>query len=108
MAALGIASAQPRSAGLDLLAQQLANLATRDAAVEQVVAAPATLIPVLLSWTTNPPDGVRASDLNVGLAVAFDSYEDGGSRPIPDPSHQHQTVSIYLRSLDQGRFERHA
>jgi hypothetical protein len=82
MAALGIASAQPRSGGLDQLARQLSNLATRDAAVEQVVASPATLIPVLLSWTTNPPDGVSANDLNVGLAVAFDRMKTEAAIPF--------------------------
>jgi hypothetical protein len=67
---------------LDLLARQLADLATRDAAVEEVVASPAALIPVLLSWTTNPPEGVRASDLNVGLAVAFDRMKTEAAVPF--------------------------
>ena len=80
--ALGAAFAQPTSSQLDLLAGRLADLATRDAAVEEVVGAPATFTPVLLAWTTNPPDGVRASDLDVGLAEAFDRMKTEAAVPF--------------------------
>ena len=61
-----------QSSGQPDLARRLADPATRDAAVDEAVASPETTTPVLLAWTTNPPAGVRAADLDVGLVEAFD------------------------------------
>ena len=80
--AFGLASAQPSSGGPDRLARRLADFGTRDMAIEEVVASPSTLIPVLLSWATNPPSGVRASDLDVGLAEAFDRIPTEAAIPF--------------------------
>ena len=82
VAALGVAWAQPDSRGLDLLARRLANPATRREAVEEVVASSATLTPVLLAWTTNPPGGVQVSDLDLGLVDAFDRMKTEAAVPF--------------------------
>ncbi len=59
-----IASAQPGPGGVDALARRLSDAATRDAAVAEVAASGAATTAVLLGWTTKPPDGLRARDLN--------------------------------------------
>jgi len=82
--AFGVASAQRSPEKPDLLARRLAdaNLETRSAAIEEVIASPGNWTTVLLDWTTNPPAGVRASDLNVGLAEAFGRIKTEAAVPF--------------------------
>src|SRR5271157_3533938 len=53
------------------LARRLALDWTRQAAVDEVAASADAMTPVLLSWTVNPPNGIMARFLDVGLADAF-------------------------------------
>jgi len=80
--ALGAPFAQPGSNYLDLLARRLADLTSRDAAVDEVVASPTAMTPILLAWAETPPTGVRAADLNIGLAEAFDRMGTAAAVPF--------------------------
>jgi hypothetical protein len=82
LSVLSVAAAQPDARGLDLLARRLANPDTRREAVEEVVASSATLTPVLLAWTTNPPHGVEVHELDVGLVEAFDWMKTEAAVPF--------------------------
>ena len=77
-----VASAQQNPSQLDQLARRLADLATRDAAVDEVVASSAAMTPVLLAWATKPPADVPATDLNIGLAEAFDRMATEAAIPF--------------------------
>jgi hypothetical protein len=53
------------------LPNRLANEATRRAAVDLIVASGMDKLPLLLSWTRNPPADINENELYVGLADAF-------------------------------------
>ncbi|MBI4902739.1 MAG: hypothetical protein HY820_03840 [Acidobacteria bacterium] len=53
------------------LAKRLADPLAQTAAVKEVVAAPADRLPMLLRWTTQPPDMYPLEPLFVGLADVF-------------------------------------
>ena len=53
------------------LARELSEAKTRRLAIDQIVASPATSLPLLLSWVNDPPPGVPARGLVIGLADAF-------------------------------------
>jgi HEAT repeat protein len=64
------------------LARRLADDWTREAAVEEVVASADAMIPLLLSWTAKPPDGIMARFLDVGLADAFGRMKTEAAIPF--------------------------
>ncbi len=53
------------------LARQLATESTRRSAVARIVASRRDKVPLLLSWTRNPPANVDEHELSIGLADAF-------------------------------------
>lgn len=54
-----------------MLAVRFGKESTRPGAVAEVVAAGSEKVPLLLSWTRNPPGGVDRQQLYIGMADAF-------------------------------------
>jgi hypothetical protein len=63
--------AAPQAARDAELAQLISNDTTRQNGVDRIVVGGGREIPLLLSWTLNPPDHVDMHGLNVGLADVF-------------------------------------
>jgi hypothetical protein len=77
----GIAVAQLGD-GDQQLARLLADDTTREKAVEMVVAGGAAKVPLLLSWTRNPPPDISEYGLYIGLAETFGRLKAKESIPF--------------------------
>jgi len=64
------------------LARRLAHDWTRQAAVDEAAASGDAMTPLLLSWAENPPDGIMARFLDVGLADAFGRMKTEAAVPF--------------------------
>jgi hypothetical protein len=69
--ALGVAPLTPAAdTGADI-ARLLSRESTREIGISRVIESRARVLPLLLSWTTNPPKNIDISELNIGLAEVF-------------------------------------
>jgi hypothetical protein len=71
MAAILASCIDPQENGDRELAGQLADHSTRERTITALVTAGNRRIPLLLSWTRKPPEGVDVCSLYVGLADVF-------------------------------------
>jgi hypothetical protein len=60
-----------QSSSDQVLADLLASEQTRNQAVDAIAASKESKLPLLLSWTRNPPSGVDSYELKIGMADAF-------------------------------------
>ena len=83
MLALGLsgASAQNASDPGDM-ARLLSNQDTRQSAVDMIAAAGQRYVPMLLSWTRQPPADLDQNELKVGLADALGRLRTAGAIPF--------------------------
>ncbi len=79
------------------LAQMLSNGSTRQAAVANIVAAGAARVPLLLSWSRIPPQGVDRTELYVGVAEAFGALRTKEAIPF---LVQHISIQPWISSPD--------
>jgi hypothetical protein len=79
--AVFIASARAQVADLDL-ARRLADLETRQKAIEDLLPSGRDKIPVLSMWTWAPPPEVDEYELRVGLAEAFGRFKTQDAIPF--------------------------
>lgn len=77
------APSEPGPGDLDL-ARRLSNPNgdVMQTAVSEVVKAGAKKVPLLLSWTRKPPDGIDPYQLNIGLADAFGQLKTEAAVPF--------------------------
>lgn len=69
--AAGLITTPQQGKAYEELARRLADVVYRREAVAQIVAAPSLYVPVLLSWSKNPPSGVPQVELYFGMAQVF-------------------------------------
>jgi len=98
-----IAASEPDPSDLDL-ARRLTSgePEVRQAAVDQIVNAGAKNVPLLLSWTRKPPNGVDAYRAHVGRGGAQGAWalasDRAGPRRAGAKAHQVHSVSARLKS----------